>query len=196
MTPMEPQRSNVLSPSLKPKRWSRQRRFYALSGGGCILVGFVGFALGALMVANGYWRSPATCHRDAPPAATVQVVPATVQVVPAIVAPVEPVEVDVEAPDPDPARNTHCGKADVEDLIIMAENQYTNGYPTSALMAMTQALDCEHNVQMYWLAATFACAAHDSVSAKHYYRGVPPQYQAAIEQKCQLEGTALDTGAR
>ncbi|HEX4422768.1 MAG TPA: hypothetical protein VH165_32860 [Kofleriaceae bacterium] len=191
---MEPQRSNVLSPSLKPKRWSRQRRFYALSGGGCILVGVVGFALGALMVADDYWHSPATCHRDAPPAPTVQVVPVTVAP-PAPALPPAEVE-EVEAPEPDQTSNARCGRVDVEDMIIQAENQYTNGYPTAALFVMMKALDCDHNVRMYRLAATFACGAHDPVSAKHYFRGVPPEYQAAIEQKCQQEGIALDTGAR
>ena len=84
-----------------------------------------------------------------------------------------------------------CENMNVEDLMTQASNQYNSGYASAALLVVTKALACKQDTRMYRLAATYACAAHDASSARTYFAKVPQQYQAAIQQKCQLEHTDL-----
>ena len=79
----------------------------------------------------------------------------------------------------------------VDDALAQAANQYTNGFAGAALQLIGKALVCRQDVKMYRLAATYACAAHDSAAAKLYFGKVPPQFQSSIEQKCQQENTPL-----
>jgi serine/threonine-protein kinase len=97
-------------------------------------------------------------------------------------------------PEP-PVPKLNCDSANVEDMVTQASNQFSNGYASAALQLVTKALTCKQDVRSYRLAATYACAAHDAASAKLYFEKVPPQFQAAIQQKCQQEHTDLGLSA-
>ena len=59
---------------------------------------------------------------------------------------------------------------------------------------MQSALACKQTVQMYRLAATYACAGHDAASARLYYSKLvtaQPTVQSGIVQRCQQEGIDL-----
>ena len=88
-----------------------------------------------------------------------------------------------------------CGNVNVDDLVNTAASQYTAGYANAALSLITQALACKEDVRMYRVAAMYACASHDLTAAKLYFAKVPAQYQPPIEQKCQMEGLALQPDA-
>jgi pSer/pThr/pTyr-binding forkhead associated (FHA) protein len=87
---------------------------------------------------------------------------------------------------PTPAKNP-CETTNVDDLLTQAANQFTAGYAKSALSLVTKALACKADVRMFRLAAMYACAGHDLGNAKLYFAKIPPQYQSAIEQRCQQE---------
>jgi len=75
--------------------------------------------------------------------------------------------------------------------MTQAKGQYIAGFAKAALQLATKALTCRQDDRMYRFAATYACAAHDTVSAKAYYVKVPSQFQTAIIQRCQQEGISL-----
>jgi dTDP-4-dehydrorhamnose reductase len=75
--------------------------------------------------------------------------------------------------------------------MAQAANQYTNGFPASALALVTKVLACKQDTRVYRIAALYACAAHDGAAARALFAKLPPQFQAPIEQKCQQEGTSL-----
>jgi ABC transport system ATP-binding/permease protein len=92
------------------------------------------------------------------------------------------------APGPSQAKNP-CDTMNVDDVMFQAQNQYAAGFPRPALVLATKALVCKQTVQMYRMAAMYACGAHDASAAKAYFNKVPAgQPQSAIEQKCQMEG--------
>jgi len=93
--------------------------------------------------------------------------------------------------DSSTAPPTMCATMDVDDLMTAAKNQFMAGYANAALSVMTKALQCKQSVQMYRFAATYACAAHEAATARTLFAKVPPQFQAAIEQKCVQEGIAV-----
>jgi serine/threonine-protein kinase len=92
---------------------------------------------------------------------------------------------------PPPTQEDSCDVIDFDDLMKQAQNQFGAGYAKSALSIVAKALACRQDERMYRLAATYACAAHDWASAKLYYAKVSPANQAAVVQKCQLEGLTL-----
>ena len=79
----------------------------------------------------------------------------------------------------------------VEDVLQQAQNQYANGFAAAALSLVVKTLACKQDARMYRVAATYACAAHDVPTAKAMFAKVSPQFQAAIEQKCQQENINL-----
>ena len=92
-----------------------------------------------------------------------------------------------------PSKNSPCDAFNVDDAMSQAQNQYMAGFFKAALQLATKALGCRQDVRMYRFAATYACAAHDTANAKTFFAKVPSQFQAAIIQRCQQEGIALQT---
>jgi hypothetical protein len=72
-----------------------------------------------------------------------------------------------------------------------ASREYSAGFPKEALARTIEALACSPNVQLYRLAAMYACAAHDQKRAQLYVARVPVQFQGHIVQRCQQEGIDL-----
>ena len=79
----------------------------------------------------------------------------------------------------------------MDEVVAQAQNQYTAGFSKAALTLATKALQCKQDVRMYRLAGTYACAAHDAVSAKAFLSKIPAQFRGAIIQRCQQEGILL-----
>jgi len=90
-----------------------------------------------------------------------------------------------------PQRPAQCADLNVDDAMAQAQNQYTAGFAKAALQLATRALECRQDDRTYRLAASYACAAHDTAAAKLYYSKVPSQFQAAILQRCQQENIRL-----
>src|SRR4029079_3324169 len=84
-----------------------------------------------------------------------------------------------------------CDTMNVDDMMTQAVNQYAAGFFRAALSLVVKALACRQDVRMYRSAATYACAAHDAVSAKQFFSKLPAQFQPAIIQRCQQEGISL-----
>ena len=78
-----------------------------------------------------------------------------------------------------------CSDAAVSDMLSQANRQYTNGEPAAALQLVTRAIACKPDVQLYRLAASFACAAHNQAAAEQYFRKIPDSLQPAIRKACQ-----------
>jgi hypothetical protein len=93
--------------------------------------------------------------------------------------------------DAAPAPRDACATLDVEDITKQAAAQYSAGYAKAALALLTKGLACKQDARMYRIAAVYACAAHDLATARLYFAKVPVSGQAAVEQKCQLEGLDL-----
>ena len=93
-----------------------------------------------------------------------------------------------------PASRSGCENVNPDELTTQASAQYSGGFNASALKLMQSALACKQTVQMYRLAATYACAVHDAASARLYYAKLAtaqPTSQSAIVQRCQQEGIDL-----
>ena len=85
-----------------------------------------------------------------------------------------------------------CQAMNVDDVMAQAQNEFAAGFEKAALHEANKALACKQTVQMYRLAAMYACGAHDLTTAKVYFNKVPAgQLQNAVEQKCQIEGLNL-----
>jgi serine/threonine protein kinase len=84
-----------------------------------------------------------------------------------------------------------CDKIDVNDIIVQSNNLFNAGYAPSALALMNKVLECKQSIQMYRLAAMYACGAHDAQTAKRYLNKVPVEFHAAIAQKCMGEDIDL-----
>jgi len=82
----------------------------------------------------------------------------------------------------------NCDKFDINDIVTRAKNLFNARDAASALSLISAALECKQSVLLYRLAGLYACRAHDPKAAKQYFNKVPEQYQAPIEQACQLEG--------
>ena len=95
-----------------------------------------------------------------------------------------------QAPATPPGKSV-CDVISVDDIVSQAQNQFAAGFSKAALQLITKALACKQDVRMYRFAAMFACAARDLKAAKEYYSKVPPQFQPAIAQRCQVEGLAV-----
>jgi hypothetical protein len=90
-----------------------------------------------------------------------------------------------------PSKSSICDTMNVDDVILRAQNQFTAGYPRSALSTLTKALTCRSDLRMLRMAALYACAAHDGEAARLYYGKVPAQFQPAVLQRCQAENVPL-----
>ena len=69
-------------------------------------------------------------------------------------------------------------------MVSQANRQFTNGDPATALTMITRAIACKPDPQLYRLAATFACAAHDPAAADMYFHKIPESLQPAIRKTC------------
>jgi hypothetical protein len=85
----------------------------------------------------------------------------------------------------------NCAGVDLDDIITQAKNLFTAGYAPSSLALMNKVLECRQSVQMYRLAAMYACRARDGGAAKRYFSKLPSEFQAETEQECQVEGIEL-----
>jgi hypothetical protein len=94
----------------------------------------------------------------------------------------------VAATPPPPTSSATCDPGLVDEQMSQAALQYANGFASAALTLMVKALACKQDIRMYRLAAMYACAAHDLVTAKTYFNKIPTNLQSSIEQLCQQEG--------
>jgi hypothetical protein len=92
------------------------------------------------------------------------------------------------ASTPAPVAKQGCEPTQVDEQMAQALIQYNNGFAPAALKLMASALNCRQNVMMYRLAAQYACGGRDLTAARLYYAKLPPQFQAAVVQRCQQEG--------
>ncbi|HEX4417031.1 MAG TPA: serine/threonine-protein kinase [Kofleriaceae bacterium] len=101
------------------------------------------------------------------------------------------IRLDGSAEPAPPQPQPPCNTIHVDDLMARAANQYTANNPRSALALADVALACQRSGRLYWLATTYACAAHDAQRAMRYFRSVPAALQAATEQRCQQDHIAV-----
>jgi len=94
------------------------------------------------------------------------------------------------APPPPPL--VMCSDTAVADLTSEANHLFTSGEAASALRGIRRAITCKpDDAQLYRLAATFACAAHDGEAADFYIRKVPEAFRPALRQLCQQANVPL-----
>ena len=90
-------------------------------------------------------------------------------------------------PDSIAAGGAACQGMDVERAMTVAAKRYAAGAPRAALAIVTSALACEQSVQMYRVAATYACAARDVAAAAAYLAKLPPGAQSDVAAHCRLD---------
>jgi hypothetical protein len=77
-----------------------------------------------------------------------------------------------------------CSDAAVASFVNQASRQFHNGDANGALSTIGHAVACKADVEIFRLAASFACAAHNPAAASLYFHKLPEASQPEIRNAC------------
>ncbi|HEY0190935.1 MAG TPA: protein kinase [Kofleriaceae bacterium] len=86
-----------------------------------------------------------------------------------------------------------CNTIKIDDVMSRAASHYAGGNAKLALSLTENALACQQNGRMYWLATMYACAAGDRAHARQYFRHVAAELQPKLEERCTQQHVIVRT---